>query len=125
GPHDFLADFSDAAVDAGVVVVAAAGNSGPGDSSAESPGSGRKVIAAGASTNPHFIGIPVTVGSTTYGAALGDFNNFGVVTADFTVTTQPNGCTALAEDLTGTLGLLDRGTCFFTEQIVNGQAAGA
>src|SRR5437016_10242365 len=43
GPHDFLADFSDAAVDAGVVVVAAAGNSGPGDSTAESPGSGRKV----------------------------------------------------------------------------------
>ena len=125
GPHDFLADFSDAAVDAGVVVVAAAGNSGPGDSTAESPGSGRKVIAAGATTNPHYIGIPVTVGSTTYGAALGDFNNFGVVTADFTVTDPANGCTTLTTDLTGKIGLINRGVCTFSTKIRDAQTAGA
>src|SRR5204862_5204454 len=98
--RDFLSEVADGAVEAGVVVVAAAGNSGPGDSTVESPGSGREVIAAGASTNPHYIGIPVTVGATTVGAALGDFNDFGVVTADFTVTDPANGCVTLTTDLT-------------------------
>lgn len=125
GPHDFLAEASDAAVDAGVVVVAAAGNSGPGDSTAESPGSAAKVIAAGASTNPHYIGIPVTVGSTTYGAALGDFDNFDVVSADFTVTTPANGCSAISTDVSGKIALIDRGVCAFTVKVLNAEAAGA
>src|SRR5690606_13395854 len=51
GPHDLLAEASNAAVDAGMVVVVAAGNSGPGDATVESPGSAAKVITAGASTN--------------------------------------------------------------------------
>lgn len=125
GPHDFLADASDAAVDAGVVVVAAAGNAGPGLSTVGSPGSGRKVIAAGASTNPHFIGIPVTVGSSTFGAALGDFASFGVVTANFTTTIPANGCTAISTPLTGKIALIDRGQCTFTTKIRNAQNAGA
>jgi minor extracellular serine protease Vpr len=125
GPNDFLAQVSDAAVDAGVVVVAAAGNSGPGDMTAESPGTGRNVIAAGMASNPHFVGIPVTVGGTTYGAALGDFNNFGTVTASYTVTTPPNGCGSISDDLTGKLALIDRGVCTFSEKIRNAQTAGA
>ncbi len=126
GPHDFLAEASDAAVDAGVVVVAAAGNSGPGDSTVESPGSGRKVIAAGMTTNPHFIGIPVNMGTLTFGAALGDFSNFaGVVTADYTVTTPTNGCTTITNDLTGMIALIDRGVCTFTTKVRNAQARGA
>jgi minor extracellular serine protease Vpr len=125
GPHDFLAEATDATADAGVVPAVAAGNSGPGDSTVESPGSAAGALTAGASTNPHFVGIPVTVGSSTFGAALGDFNNFGTVTADYTVTTPANGCTTISTALTGKIALIDRGVCTFTTKIRNAQSAGA
>ena len=131
GPHDFLAEAVDAAVDAGMVVVAAAGNSGPGDATVESPGTAANAITAGASTNPHFVGIPVTLTAgpaapATIGAALGDFENFDpAVTADYTVTTPANGCTAITNDVTGKIALIDRGVCTFGTKISNAEAAGA
>jgi minor extracellular serine protease Vpr len=135
GPHDFLAEAVDSAVDAGLVVAVAAGNSGPGDSTVESPGSAAGALTAGASTNPHFIGIDVIVGGSTFGAALGDFANFGdtdddgigesPVTADYTVTTPANGCSTISTDLTGRIALIDRGVCSFTTKIRNAAAAGA
>jgi minor extracellular serine protease Vpr len=125
GPHDFLAEAVNATVDAGLVVAVAAGNSGPGDATVESPGSAAGALTAGASTNPHFVGIPVTVGSNTFGAALGDFDNFGAVTAAYTVTTPANGCSAITEDLTGMVALIDRGVCTFTTKIRNAENAGA
>src|SRR6266705_5528437 len=79
-PDDVLVNAVNAATDAGVVVAIAAGNAGPGAGTIESPGIADKVITVGASTNPHFVGIPVTVPSLgTFGAALGQFNNFGTV----------------------------------------------
>lgn len=132
GPHDFLAEASDAAVDAGMVVVVAAGNSGPGDATIESPGSAAKVITAGASTNPHFVGIPVSADPAgdppprTLFAALGDFENFDpAITADYTVTTPANGCTAITNAVTGKIAVIDRGVCTFTTKVRNAQAAGA
>jgi minor extracellular serine protease Vpr len=125
GPHDLLAEAVQGTVDAGLVVAVAAGNSGPGDSTVESPGTAAGALTAGASTNPHFIGIPVTVDATTYGAAVGDFNSFDAVTADYTVTTPADGCTAIAEDLTGMIALIDRGVCTFTTKIRNAENAGA
>ena len=131
GPHDFLAEASDAAVDAGMVVVVAAGNSGPGDATIESPGSAPKVITAGASTNPHFVGIPVTLTAgpaapATIGAALGDFANFDPpITAEYTVTTPADGCSAITNDVTGKIALIDRGVCTFTTKVRNAQTAGA
>lgn len=131
GPHDFLAEASNATADAGVVVVVAAGNSGPGVGTAESPGNAEKVLTAGASTNPHFIGIGVsgTVdggGAFAFGAALGDFNNFDpAVTADYTVTTPANGCTAITNDVTGKIAVIDRGVCTFGTKIRSAEAAGA
>lgn len=125
GPHDFLAEATNATVDAGVIAAVAAGNEGPGDSTISSPGSAEKALTAGASTNPHFVGIPVTVGSATFGAALGDFNNFGVVTASYTVTSPANGCSAISTDLTGKVALIDRGVCSFTTKIRNAQNASA
>ena len=62
---------------AGVVVAVAAGNSGPGASTVESPGRASKVITVAASTNKHFVGQPFTYpagGGTTIGAAVGDFD---------------------------------------------------
>lgn len=125
GPHDFLAEAVDATADAGVVVAVAAGNSGPGDSTVTSPGNAAGALTAGASTNPHFVGIPVTVGSSTPGAALGDFNNYGMVTADYTVTSPANGCTTISTILAGKIALIDRGICTFTTKIRNAQSAGA
>ncbi|MDQ3969258.1 MAG: S8 family serine peptidase [Thermoproteota archaeon] len=125
GPHDFLAECVNAANDAGVVVAVAAGNTGPGDSTVESPGSAAGALTAGASTNPHFVGIPVAVGTSTFGAALGDFNNFGIVTAPYTVTSPANGCTAISTALSGKIALIDRGVCSFSTKIRNAEAAGA
>src|SRR6266576_237697 len=75
--HDPLVTAVDDAVDAGVIVAIAAGNAGPGPATIESPGIADKVITVGASTDPHFVGITVTVPRLgTFGAALGQFNNF-------------------------------------------------
>jgi minor extracellular serine protease Vpr len=125
GPHDLLAEAVQATVDAGLVVAVAAGNEGPGDTTVSSPGSALGALTAGASTNPHFIGIPVTVEAITYGAAVGDFNSFGVVTADYTVTEPANGCTAISTDVVGKIALIDRGVCTFTTKVRNAENAGA
>jgi minor extracellular serine protease Vpr len=125
GPNDFLAEMADAAVDAGVVVAVAAGNSGPGDTTAESPGSAHNVIAAAAIANPHFVGIAVTVGANTFGAALGEFADYGSVTASYTVTDPANGCAPFTADLTGQIALIDRGACTFSTKIRDAQTAGA
>jgi minor extracellular serine protease Vpr len=127
GPHDALAEATDATADAGVVPAVAAGNEGPGDSTISSPGSAPGALTAGASTNPHFVGVPATVvGKGTFGAALGDFANFvPAITAAYTVTTPANGCTAISTALAGKIALIDRGVCTFSTKIRNAQAAGA
>lgn len=127
GPHDFLAECTDGAVEAGLVAAVAAGNSGPGDSTVESPGSAPGALTAGASTNPHFVGIPASfAGKGTFGAALGDFANFDPpITADYTVTSPANGCTAISTPLSGKIALIDRGVCTFSAKIRNAEAAGA
>ena len=130
GPHDFLAEALDATVDAGVVAAVAAGNSGPGDSTVESPGSAAGALTAGASTNPHFVGIPFTA-TPTGGAsqslvgATGDFAIFGALTANYTVTTPTNGCSAISTSLAGKVALIDRGVCTFTTKVRNAQNASA
>ncbi len=127
GPHDFLAEAVNAAVEGGMVVVVAAGNSGPGDSTVESPGSAAGALTAGASTNPHFVGIPVTLASGgTFGAAVGDFNPYdpAVLNADFALASPANGCTAVS-GVSGKVALIDRGACTFTTKVRNAQNAGA
>lgn len=51
GPGDPLEQASEDAIRAGIVVVAAAGNNGPGESSVESPAQAPDVLAVGASTS--------------------------------------------------------------------------
>lgn len=123
GNNDLLAMGLDNAVEAGVVVAVAAGNSGPGAQTVESPGRARNVITVGASTNKHFVGQPITYGSTTIGAAVGDFAPLPAG-AYMIGGTGSIGCAALP-DLTGKLAIIDRGTCSFSVKVANAKAAGA
>src|SRR5207248_496146 len=96
GNNDLLAIGLDNAVEAGLTVAVAAGNSGPGQGTIESPGRARKVITVGASTNQHFVGQPVTYNppGTTVGAAVGDFPE--LPTMSYTLfDTNNNGCTSV------------------------------
>jgi subtilisin family serine protease len=132
GIQDLLTVAVDNLDEANMVVAVAAGNSGPGHYTVESPGSAARALTAGASTVPHFVGAPVTVGATVYGAASGDF---ATVAADVTaplgvVTGSVNGmgtaCAALtAGSLAGKIALVSRGTCTFSAKIRNAQVAGA
>jgi minor extracellular serine protease Vpr len=127
GNNDLLSHGLDNAVDGGVVVAVAAGNSGPGAGTIESPGRARKVITVGASTNQHFVGQPVTYpagGGTTIGAAVGDFD--ALPTASFDLfDTQSDGCASVDPGASGKLALIDRGTCTFSQKVANAKAAGA
>src|SRR5215471_1151942 len=127
GNNDLLSIGLDNAVEGGVVVAVAAGNSGPGQGTIESPGRARKVITVGASTNQHFVGQPVTYpagGSNTIGAAVGDFD--ALPTASFDLfDTQSDGCTSVDPGASGKLALIDRGTCTFSQKVANAKAAGA
>jgi minor extracellular serine protease Vpr len=118
---------------ANMVVAVAAGNSGPGHYTVESPGSAERALTAGASTVPHFVGAPVTVGGNSYGAAAGDFATVAVdltaplgVVAGATAGSLGTACSALpANSLTGKIALISRGTCTFSIKIRNAQDAGA
>ena len=126
-PDDVLVNAVNDATDAGVVVAIAAGNAGPGPGTVQSPGIADKVITAGASTNPHFVGIHVTVSSIgTFGAALGQFANFvPAVTTTYNVTSPIRGCTSINPMISGKIALIARGSCTFSTKIRNAQLAGA
>ena len=137
GIQDLLTIAVDNLDQANMVVAVAAGNSGPGHYTVQSPGSAARALTAGASTVPHFVGAPLTVTNadtttTTYGVAAGEFET---VTSDLTrplgvVFTSTGGlstaCSALtAGSLTGKIALISRGTCTFSTKIRNAQNAGA
>lgn len=137
GIQDLLTTAVDNLDAAGMVVAVAAGNSGPGHGTVESPGSAPRALTAGASTVNHYVGSNLTVGGQTFSLASGDF---GAVTgADLTGPLQPvregtlNGVTGLSDacaqlspaSLSGSIALISRGTCTFSTKIRNAQQAGA
>jgi subtilisin family serine protease len=115
---------------ANMVVAVAAGNSGPGYYTVESPGVAARALTAGASSVPHFVGTPVSVASDTFAAASGDFK---VVEEDLTAplaavmegSALSLACSAISSNLTGRIAVISRGTCDFSVKIRNAQAAGA
>jgi minor extracellular serine protease Vpr len=127
GNNDLLAMGLDNAVEAGLVVAVAAGNSGPGQGTLESPGRARKIITVGASTNQHFVGQPFTYpagGGTTIGAAVGEFPPLPGASFDL-FDTHSNGCTSVDPGASGKLAIIDRGVCTFSTKVPNANAAGA
>ena len=128
GNNDLLAIGLDNAVDAGVVVAVAAGNSGPGQGTLESPGRARKVITVAASTNKHFVGQPFTYpagGGTTIGAAVGDFPPLPTSSFGLWFNTQLTACTSVDPGASGNVVVVDRGGCTFSTKVRNAIAAGA
>lgn len=125
GKNDLLAMGVDNAVAAGVVVAISAGNSGPGSFTIGSPGRAQNVITAGASTNQHFVGQPVSWPShSAVGAAVGDFDplpggTFGLYD------TASDGCASVSTAAAGKIALIDRGTCTFSTKVRSAIAAGA
>src|SRR5215831_4398996 len=124
---DVLSLGLDNATEAGVVVAVAAGNSGPGAGTVETPGRAPKVITAGASTNQHFIGESFTYpsgGGTTIGAAVGDFSPLPTG-SDNLFDTASNGCTSVSTGASGKLAIINRGACTFSQKVANAKAAGS
>jgi len=127
GNNDLLARGLDNAVDAGVVVAVAGGNSGPGAGTLESPGRARNIITVGASTNQHFVGQPLSYpagGGTTIGAAVGDFAPLPAASFDL-FDTHSDGCAGVDAGASGKLTIINRGVCVFSQKVANANAAGA
>jgi minor extracellular serine protease Vpr len=137
GIQDLLTIAVDNLDQANMVVAVAAGNSGPGHFTVESPGSAARALAAGAASVGHIVAANLLAGGADHAAVSGDFATvaadltaplkavLGTVAAD----TGPSGlnlaCNPLSTDLTGTIALISRGTCTFSTKLRNAQAAGA
>jgi minor extracellular serine protease Vpr len=133
GINDLLAQAVDNLDAANMVVAVAAGNSGPGFSTVESPGIAPGALTAGAATVGHFVGVEVTRGGVTARAAAGDFET---VDEDLTLPVSApagpgvaglsQGCSAFpANSMNDTIALIARGVCTFETKIRNAGAAGA
>lgn len=144
GPDNPTAVAADNAALTGTIVVAAAGNSGPGDSTVGSPAAGRHVIAAAASTHPGAGSntVDVTDGSRT-GMIANLMDGAPGVPADITnnyvfcgLAEKPTDCPS---SVAGKIALIQRGSTFsasvpvagsvgtglFTTKAANAAAAGA
>jgi minor extracellular serine protease Vpr len=136
GNQDLLTMAVDDLDQAGMISAVAAGNSGPGFFTVESPGSAARALTAGASSVGHFIATPVTVSGNPnpFGALAGEFAtvssdltaNLKLVTEGTLVNGISNACSALtAGSLAGKIALISRGGCTFSAKIRNAQNAGA
>ena len=135
GIQDLLTIAVDNLDQANMVVAVAAGNSGPGFGTVESPGSAARALTAGASSVGHVVATPITAGSVIAAGVSGDFATvssdltapLGVVTEAPTnsATGLSTACSPLSTVLTGKIALVSRGTCTFSTKIRNAQNAGA
>ena len=125
------------AEDFGVVVVAAAGNSGlvglghsPAQGAVNSPGTAPSVITVGGSGNTVVFGKSVRVGDSSFDARAGTGPDAdGPLTAPAAMITDPQraeGCQPYPEgSLLGKIVVVDRGDCLFVEKVEHADAAGA
>ena len=122
----------EAAVRAGVIVVAAAGNNGPGLNTISSPATAPSVIAVGATTNDRRFASSVQVAGLAPFVAITSSGMAPVtpVVAPFVDVAALDGtgllCTAIADgSLSGRIALIQRGTCVFETKLNLAQSAGA
>jgi minor extracellular serine protease Vpr len=138
-PHkgaDLLDMAVNSAVDAGLVVAVAAGNSGPGDYTVGSPGTADKVITVAATTNSRTFAMFLESVALENGKTVATTGTDGAkvkeqIPGEYEVWAKHAGGDKLAcssiegEPLTGKIALIQRGACTFTTKINNAAAAGA
>jgi subtilisin family serine protease len=127
GKQDLLTMAVDDLDRAGMISAVAAGNSGPGFFTVESPGSAARALTAGAVTVGHWIGVDVedNTSAAHFNAAVGDFGPYGVDTTGPLSANLGTFCGTQTASLTGQIALIDRGVCTFSEKIRNAQVNGA
>jgi uncharacterized protein (TIGR03437 family) len=128
------------AVNAGVVVVVAAGNDGPGSGTITSPGIAPEAITVGASSNARALALPVDVTASTavpaglqllaatVGAGVSITAPVGpLVIRDVAIIAgDGSACAAPPQgSLQGAVALIERGGCTFQTKVTNARAAGA
>jgi hypothetical protein len=147
---DPMVQAAEAATDAGVTMVFANGNAGPDEATAGSPANSPKVIGVGAVTKTATITpgdldvtapapVPanltgLSVGTAGFGPAVtGTFGPVGYVAAQSVATNGSSlGCSLSGDvspfpagSLTGSVALIERGVCNFSEKVFNAQRGGA
>lgn len=130
GVQDLLTHAVDNLDRGGMLVAISAGNEGPGLFTLGSPGSAERALTSGAYSVGHYTAIPVTIPSRTVLTASGEFPlPASPLTAALSAvggSTLSEACAALpAGSLTGKIALVSRGTCVFSQKVMNAQAAGA
>ena len=134
-PDDPDTQAADNAAALGVIVVAAAGNSGDAYFVVSSPGNAARAIAVAAVGDPG-----VTYGALRVNSPAGIAGDYAAepalfgpdlpatpITGAVVYAAPNNGCNALtnASAVAGNVALMDRGTCNFTVKVKNAQLAGA
>ncbi|WP_321469894.1 S8 family serine peptidase [uncultured Paludibaculum sp.] len=120
------------ATEAGVIVVIAAGNNGPGMNTVGSPATAPSAITVGATTNDRTFASNVEISGLSSYVAYNGYEPAGSVPVTGTVvdTSTLNGnslgCTAFQSgSLSGKIALIQRGDCNFEDKINNARNAGA
>lgn len=134
GMRDLLTIAVDNLDQANMVVAVAAGNSGPGHFSVESPGSAARALTAGAATVDHQVTNPITAGAASAPGVIGDFGvpeSYPVtgtlrVLAGTGVSGLSLACTAVpaAPPSGDSIALIARGGCTFSVKLRHVQVAG-
>ena len=110
--NDLLAVGLNNAVSAGVVVAVAAGNSGPGAGTLESPGRASKVITVGREHKPTFrrSAVHLSGGRRNNRSARQSVISIPLPADSFDLfDTQSDGCTSVDPGASGKLAIIDRG----------------
>jgi minor extracellular serine protease Vpr len=126
---------SDNAAKAGIIVVAAAGNNGPGLYVTSTPASGTQAISVAAMNARAFLANGVHIALSSGGGANGvEANGFKLPSGNVPAvilkagTGLSLGCNTTDYPPSGAAGalvIISRGTCSFDQKVVNAQAAGA
>ncbi len=138
-PCDLAAYTFEQAAKSGMVILVAAGNSGPGYGSISSPSSAPSVMAVGATTNSHSFSplvqvsgaaVPNTINSISALRSTASSTVGGTVTAPLvditTLGDDGRACSPLpAYSLNGSIALILRGPCTFSVKMTNAVNAGA